>query len=258
MSSNAILSIITVVKNDALRLSATLDSLKGYYDSNLIEHIIIDSKSTDETINVLKKISHFKNVTILSECDDGIYDGMNKGISLSSGLYLLFLNCGDEMVVDSSMILSFLKNWIEADIICFPCQLSDGKKIYHLTPNLGVKHKTPTSHQAMIFSKSFIKNNLYNTNYRLAADYDIFLSAKCDRIYCSTCLIPITSIQLIGYSSENPILAYWEYLLIASRRLSGYSRVMTLVRISFKAFVVISFKLIFPRNKFYLVRNFFR
>jgi cellulose synthase/poly-beta-1,6-N-acetylglucosamine synthase-like glycosyltransferase len=56
-SSDIILSIITVVKNDAIRLSRTVDSLKSFYENNQIEHIVVDANSYDETITILNKIN---------------------------------------------------------------------------------------------------------------------------------------------------------------------------------------------------------
>ena len=56
-SSDIILSIITVVKNDAIRLSRTVDSLKSCYDKNQIEHIVVDANSYDKTVTILNKIN---------------------------------------------------------------------------------------------------------------------------------------------------------------------------------------------------------
>lgn len=257
-SSDIILSIITVVKNDAIRLSRTVDSLKSCYEKSQIEHIVVDANSYDETITILNKINLYKNVKILSETDKGIYDGMNKGVSLSSGAYLLFLNCGDQMLADENQILTLLSKFSDADIVCFLCHLNDGKTTYELSPNLRVKHKTPTSHQAMIFSRSFMTNHLYNANYQIAADYDLYLSADSNRVCSANNKSPLTSIQLVGYSSENPVLAYKEYLLIAYKRLRGFHRVVTLIRIALKAVIVIGIKKILPTKYLLLIMSIFR
>lgn len=247
-NSRITLSIITVVKNDPLRLLSTIDSLQGCYGNDRIEHIIIDGKSSGETLNVIDDIKNKSNVKFLSEHDHGIYDGMNKGVSLASGRYLLFLNCGDRMLMDGIQVLSCLNESPVSDILCLPCLLSDGIAVHHLLPKIGVKHKTPTSHQAMIFLKSYVEMHSYDVRYRVAADYDLYLCAD-DRRICSviTCP-PLTLIQNTGFASENPKLAYQEYALIAFRKLKGHVRLVVLCQIFFRALLVLGLKKIFPKK----------
>lgn len=258
VNSNITLSIITVVKNDPLRLLTTINSLRGCYGNNRIEHIIIDGESSSETLNIIDDVKAHANVKILSEHDRGIYDGMNKGVSLASGKYLLFLNCGDRMLLDGSQVLSFLNNAPVVDILCFPCQLSEGNAVIQLLPIVGVKHKTPTSHQAMIFLKSFFDGHSYDLRYRIAADYDLYLCADDDRVHSLINCLPLTSIQNTGFASENPMLAYREYCLIALRRLKGCVRFLVLCRIFFRASLVLGLKKILPKKFVSSIGMFFR
>ncbi len=86
-------SIITVVFNDAEGLRETLISLeklnKDYY-----EHVIVDGGSADHISDVIKMFQNRIDIYI-SEPDDGIYDAMNKGVNLSCGSTISFLNGGD-------------------------------------------------------------------------------------------------------------------------------------------------------------------
>lgn len=95
------LSIITVNFNNNKGLIATLNSIKNQSFTSY-EHIIIDACSTDgskETIiKYSKETSHL--AYWVSEKDNGIYDGMNKGIEHASGEYLYFLNSGDCLIKD--------------------------------------------------------------------------------------------------------------------------------------------------------------
>lgn len=243
---NTILSIITVVKDDPIRLLRTINSLHSFYGDRHVEHIIIDGKSSYETLGIIEYVKNHNNVKFLSEEDKGIYDAMNKGVILASGKYLLFLNCGDQMVVEKNQIISFLEHATEADIICFPCQLIDEKRVLSLLPNLMIKHKMPTSHQAMFFLKKFIHCNLYDVKYKVAADYDLYLSAETHRVSILNEAKPITSIQLRGYSSDNPCLSYKEYLIIAFKRLHGLVCIIALVKIASKGVFVILLKKILP------------
>ncbi len=245
--TSIILSIVTVVKNDPVRLSQTVNSLKDYYGNNQFEHVIVDGQSDIETLKIINELAINTNVKIVSDVDNGIYDAMNKGIRIASGRYILFLNCGDRMVATVKETFSWLSELsTDADIICFPYQIYDGVKLLMRLPQHNIKHKMPSSHQSMIFSKLFIGNNLYNQYYKVAADYDLYLSASCERVSMYKTSTPLTVIELEGYASKNPILAYREYVLIAAKRLSGRIRLIVLTKIIFRAVVVIGMKKILP------------
>ena len=87
------ISIITINRNNLSGLQKTIDSVisQTYRD---FEWIIIDGGSTDGSCELIKRYE--KRLSYwCSEPDRGIYDGMNKGIRVSHGDYLLFLNSGD-------------------------------------------------------------------------------------------------------------------------------------------------------------------
>ena len=54
MIKNSLISVITVVLNDEKNILRTLRSVKNQ-KSVKIEHIIVDGKSTDKTLRVVKK-----------------------------------------------------------------------------------------------------------------------------------------------------------------------------------------------------------
>ena len=88
-----LLSIITVVKNDEQNIQKTIKSIISQKNINY-EYIIIDGKSTD---NTLKKIRKYKSKInkIISRKDNGIYDAMNKGLKVANGDVIVFCNSGD-------------------------------------------------------------------------------------------------------------------------------------------------------------------
>ncbi|QWD07842.1 glycosyltransferase [Polynucleobacter paneuropaeus] len=238
-----ILSIITVVKNDCERLFKTIASLEKYYDDLNYEHIIIDGVSTDLTLDLVHKVSSKINVKILSEQDDGIYDAMNKGIKLSRGKYLLFLNAGDLMLADNKELRSFIeaipKN---VDIACFPALMRDGDNSLPLMPGHFSRHKLPTSHQAMLFLRKFALLNLFNSRYKVAGDFDLYLRANIENLFSHPTVKFLTEVEREGYASNNPALAYIEYLKITCRRLRGVSRTVNFIRIAAWALMVIPAK----------------
>jgi len=93
-STPAKFTVITVVKNAAMSLGRTIESVlnQGYKN---IEYIIVDGGSTDSTADVVKSFG--SNIHYICEPDNGIYDAMNKGIRASTGDILYFLNSGDTL-----------------------------------------------------------------------------------------------------------------------------------------------------------------
>ena len=88
-----LISIITVVLNNKKFLQQSINSVSNQTNKNY-ELIIVDGKSTDGTIDIIKK-NNSKIDFWISEKDKGIYDAMNKGIKLSRGSIVAILNSDD-------------------------------------------------------------------------------------------------------------------------------------------------------------------
>lgn len=86
-----LISIVTPVLNAAPTLAETLESVVTQ-DCSYIEHLLLDAESTDGSLEIAARFPHLK---ICSEADSGIYDGMNKGVRMASGKWLLFLQADD-------------------------------------------------------------------------------------------------------------------------------------------------------------------
>jgi glycosyltransferase len=87
-----LVSIITVTYNSAATIEETMLSV-GKQDYPLIEHIIVDGQSTDDTLSKVREFKH--NIRIICEKDQGIYDAMNKGIQAAQGDIIGILNSDD-------------------------------------------------------------------------------------------------------------------------------------------------------------------
>lgn len=248
LCSNIIFSIITVVKNDEARLLKTIKSLEIIYSDERFEHIIVDCLSTDGTADLLKEVVCKVNVNVISGADDGIYDAMNKGSNLASGVFELFLNCGDEFLAPPEQIVKWC-NEIDPssiDIVCFPCILQFGNREFLLRPKEHAKYRMPTSHQAMIFARNFLTRHPYNIKYRIAGDFELYLQSSPERICIISDDKPLTLIQGEGYASANPFIAYSEYLKIVSDRYQGTKLILAFMVISCKGFTAITLKKILP------------
>lgn len=95
------ISIITICYNCKDQLLNTVNSVIRQ-DYPLVEYIIIDGGSTDGTLDAL---SPYRNQlsTVISERDNGIYDALNKGVSVATGEWILCLNAGDRLVHEKTL-----------------------------------------------------------------------------------------------------------------------------------------------------------
>lgn len=98
-------SIITVTLNSEKYLSDCIESVRkqNYKD---IEHIIIDGKSTDATLQIINDNSEYISYWI-SETDRGMYDAINKGLEMATGDVVGILN-SDDMFASADSVRSIV------------------------------------------------------------------------------------------------------------------------------------------------------
>ncbi len=165
-----LVSIITVVRNDAVALRRTLASVvrcKGQRS----EYLIIDGASTDDTLQVaaehLEFIDYFQ-----SEADQGIYDAMNKGILLANGEYLLFLNAGDELLINPEELLHGMPDMTVMLYGKARMLHPDGTLSYIKGKRLKSRYRflkgMPLCHQAVLYRRETIFP--FDTSFRIMAD----------------------------------------------------------------------------------------
>lgn len=179
MQKTPLISIITVTYNASSTITQTLKSVDEQTFTNY-EHLIIDGLSKDSTLEILERTPSSLRV-VYSEKDNGIYDAMNKGISIAKGKYLIFLNAGD--CFHSRETLQHIADTITKNdfpgIVYGQTQIvgPDGERIAdrHLTAPEHLSYKSFANgmvvcHQAFIALARLVP--LYNLDYRFSADYD--------------------------------------------------------------------------------------
>src|SRR5690242_19224605 len=101
MTSAPKISIVTICRNSAKTIERTIQSeLVQTYPN--IEYIIVDGCSTDGTLDIINRYRS-RIAKVISEADRGVYDGMNKGIALSSGEWIHLLNSDDHYVSNDAL-----------------------------------------------------------------------------------------------------------------------------------------------------------
>ncbi len=163
------ISIITVVYNDVEHIEETIKSVISQ-DYQNIEYLVIDGNSTDGTLEICKKYSESIS-RIVSESDTGIYNAMNKGVKLSNGEWLFFLNSGD-VFYDENVISNVFKNESNADIIYGKAITQDEKLCYYpqkITKTMFIMERM-VCHQAIFARKNTFFDNMFDEEYRIIAD----------------------------------------------------------------------------------------
>lgn len=199
-------AIITATYNAGDTIERTLASIDSQTFTDY-EHLIVDGASTDDTLAIAGRYPS-KLRRVVSEPDHGIYDAMNKGITLTKGQYLIFLNAGDKFHDSDSLrkIAGAIKANDLPGVVYGQTNIVDDKGKY-----LGPRHLTaPDSltlksfadgmlvcHQAFIALRKVA--GFYNLKYRFSADFD----------WCIRCLqhsrtnVGLGNTVLIDYLSEG-------------------------------------------------------
>jgi glycosyltransferase involved in cell wall biosynthesis len=174
-----LVSIVTVVLNDRTGLQKTIESvLNQTYDN--IEYLVIDGGSTDGTTELLKTYDDRIDYWI-SEPDQGISDGFNKGISLATGEIVGIINAADWYEDDAVRIIvdEFLSSG--TDIVHGTMQFWDGeRKGDFVSANADLIYREMTlNHPASFVRRAcYDKIGSFRTDFLLAMDYEWFLRAR--------------------------------------------------------------------------------
>ena len=213
------ISIITVVYNAVDTIERTIKSVLEQDYENL-EYIIIDGLSNDGTDKVIDKYrSQISNV--IREQDDGIYHAMNKGIKIAKGEMIGILNADDwyEEKAISKVMKAFEDE--KKDIVYGKVNLfhdnGEFEKIDKLLPLDSLWYTMAVYHPATFVKKSvYDKIGLFNTFYKITADYDFILRCYIEKIKFSYIDEILVNFSLGGASSDS-INCAKEHIMVAKK-----------------------------------------
>jgi glycosyltransferase len=175
------ISIITPVYNDP-RIELCIQSISHQQGNFEIEHIVVDSNSTDKTVDILQSYKEHIDV-LIREDDNGLYDAINKGINRATGDVIGILNADDKY--QDNFVLDAVANTMSNTTvdICYGdlVYVNDQDNIVRYWQSgaykpykyyLGWMPPHPT-----FFVRSELYENigLYDTTIPIAADYDLML-----------------------------------------------------------------------------------
>lgn len=172
-------TIVTVTWNAGKVILPTLESV-AHQSFTDFEYLVIDGASTDDTLSLVGKME-IENTRIISEKDNGLYDAMNKAITLGRGKFIIWLNAGDAFA-DSGALARLertLQQNRQADVLYGQTVLVDSRRRVvgkrHLTAPKCLTAKSfrrgmVVCHQAFVAKRKIVPK--YDLRYRFSADYD--------------------------------------------------------------------------------------
>ena len=177
------ISIITVAYNAENTIEDTICSvLEQEYED--IQYIIIDGKSTDQTLEIIDRYKRHIH-QVVSEPDQGIYDAMNKGISLADGDVIGILNADD--VYENEKVISRVVEKMQennadalyADLLyVHPKNLDKVKRKWIsglYKEGLFLKGWMPPHPTFFLKKEHYNSKGCYSTELKSAADYELML-----------------------------------------------------------------------------------
>lgn len=176
------ISIITVCFNSEKNIEDTIKSVLSQTYQNY-EYLIIDGKSTDKTLSIIKKYEKkFQGkMKYVSEKDKGIYDAMNKGIRLTTGDIIGTINSDDILAnkyVFEKIINKFSKKNVDAvysNLLFMDENLENPVRnfiAHKYSKHLGWHPPHPTLY---LKKEIYEKVGYFNLDYKIGADLDFMM-----------------------------------------------------------------------------------
>ncbi len=211
MNTDLKVTIITACLNAKDLIEGTIRSILSQTYPN-IEYLIIDGRSTDGTLDILKEYQD--KIRIISEPDRGIYDAMNKGIRLSHGQLIYFPNAGDEFVNPHviAQAVKYSQKYPDCKIIYGNIQpinpsgmwISNEKTCMGKVKNARYLFSNMFSQQRAFFDRSvFEQIGYFDESYKIMADFDLIFKAYQHKIPFGYMNNLILNTPLGGFSSVH-------------------------------------------------------
>lgn len=177
-----LVTVISIVYNGGERIDQTIKSVitQGYDN---VEYIVIDGGSTDGTLDIIREHEHAIDYWV-SEPDLGIGDAFNKGVIVSTGEWVNFMNCGDRFASPQAIQYIMDSIDVDADLIFGKANVTDDKGEIFLTVGSEFNEKKfyrgrMLPHQSVFHNfRYFQENGLFDDNLKTAMCYELLLRKR--------------------------------------------------------------------------------
>jgi glycosyltransferase involved in cell wall biosynthesis len=197
------ITVITVVFNGEESIEETIDSVINQSYGN-VEYIVVDGGSTDGTLAIIKKYAHAIDNWV-SEPDKGIYDAMNKGLSMASGSWVNFMNAGDRFYSAQSISQVFSVSMGCEKIIYGDVQIryEDFSRVEIARHPKRLWRGMQFCHQSVFCDTEYHKGNPFNIENRICADLEFCYDAYKKNVNFKYTPSIVSSVEVGGVSEAN-------------------------------------------------------
>ena len=207
------ISIITSVFNNKEHITEAIESVLNQSYKN-IEYIVIDGASTDGTTEIIKSYKD-KIDKFISEPDEGIYDGLNKGIHLATGDVIGFLHSDDFYLYDQVLeeVVNVFKSK-ECDGVygnLIYVDKDDTNRVVRQWDSGEFKYENLKKgwmppHPAFFIKREVYDNfGVFDTGFKISADYNFMLKILSSQKFTACYLPHVLYVMRIGGTSNKSI-----------------------------------------------------
>ena len=185
MTATPLVSIVIPVRNDRDGIARTLEAIRQLPINvlSVLECVVVDGGSTDSTLEV---VSNFPTLVdhVLSGADSGVYDALNRGISLARGAWIWVLGAGDCPLADGTA------RWFESlagsdrDVAWAATVRSDNAREAgvpeRFTPrwDRSMWWRNAIHHQGLLAPRHWLTDHPFDATFRILGDYAWLLDMK--------------------------------------------------------------------------------
>lgn len=174
-----LISIITPTKNVGSAIEVSLRSVLSQRYGN-VEHVIVDSASEDNTLDIVRGYAGNNKIKVLSEKDNGIYDAMNKGLKICTGDFIYIMGADDEFFDENVLEDLYEDGLFGSDHILYGNVVLKGDApwakdgtVYDGPFDLEKLFRKNICQQSVFYPRSVILNvGYFSEKYKVTSDWD--------------------------------------------------------------------------------------
>ena len=192
------LSIITINYNNRDGLRKTIESVVNQTWQEF-EYIIIDGGSTDGSVEVIKEFADRIDYWV-SEPDKGIYNAMNKGVSVAKGEYCQFLNSGDALS-DANVVKYIVRELEDKAIYFAKTRFIDTLGVIKAPQQITMRtlYKRSLPHPSSYIQRQLLLKFPYDETLRIVSDWKFWIQA----IILENCSYDILDLIAVDFDTNG-------------------------------------------------------
>ncbi|PBS28604.1 hypothetical protein A7H89_16800 [Escherichia coli] len=222
-------TVITINYNNKKGLLRTLSNVADLKRKYSFEYVVVDGNSSDGSKDLLAQYRTIIDICI-SERDSGIYNAMNKGVNVSTGKYINFLNSGDCLFFNEmDSVIDKLKS-NSCDFLYGDYFIKRSNERYIWKNNKTIKHlwKGFFCHQSIFTRRNLLIKYPLNEKLKICGDSDFVLNIIKNKQKIEKVNVPFAIIEPGGVSDINRIRSLIEQWKVTKEKKIKSSIVVTM------------------------------